>query len=446
MRKSLFRFAGFLGLALVLAGCSSLNPLDLFSKKRDEPLPGTRIPILALDRGLQADPSIADLPVTVSEPYVNDAWTQYGGGPTHAMYHLALGESPRRVWSSSVGDGSGSARQILAQPLVVNGTVYTMDALSVITAFDAERGGVQWRVNLEPTDEDDGYFGGGIAFDGGRLYVTTGFARVFALDAKTGAVIWTQRVSAPMRAAPAVAGGRVFAVTLDNQTFALAADDGRRLWTHSGIQEVTSLVGGASPAVSGSTVVVPYSSGEIVGLLAETGRPLWSDSLASVTRADPIGDLAQIRGAPVIDRGIVFAISNSGRMVAIDLRQGLRAWEAELGGVEMPWVGGDFIFVVTNDAQVVALTRRDGRIRWVQPLARFKDPEDQSGPIGWSGPVLAGDRLIVAGSQGEAISLSPYTGEVLGVIDLPDGVTVAPVVAGNTLYFLTGGGELVAMR
>jgi len=446
MHRSLFRLVGLLGLALVLTACESLNPIDLFESKTDEPLPGKRIAILALDRGLQPDPSIADVRVALSEPYVNDTWTQYGGSPAHAMYHLSLGDSPRKVWTSDVGDGSDDERQILAQPLVVNGTVYTMDALSVITAFDVERGRVQWRVDLEPDDEDDGYFGGGIAFDGDRIYVTTGFARVFALEAKTGEVVWEQRVPAPMRAAPAVAGGRVFVVTLDNQTLALAADDGRRLWDHSGIQEVTSLVGGASPAVSGSTVVVPYSSGEIIGLLAETGRPLWSDSLASVARADPLGDLAQIRGAPVVDRGVVFAISHSGRMVAIDLRQGLRAWEAEIGGVEMPWVGGDFIFVVTNDAQVICLTRRDGRIRWVQPLPRFEDPEDQEDPIAWSGPVLAGDRLIVAGSHGEAVSLSPYTGEVLGVIDLPDGITVAPVVAGNTLYFLTGGGKLLAMR
>lgn len=440
MHNSWFRLAWLLGLSFTLSACG------LFGGKEDEPLPGKRIAILALDRGLLPDQSIADVRIAVSEPYVNDAWTQYGGNPAHAMYHLSLGDSPRRVWTSDVGDGSNDARQILAQPLVVNGTIYAMDALSVITAFDVERGRVQWRVDLEPDDEDDGYFGGGIAFDGDRIYVTTGFARIFALEAESGAVIWNQRVPAPIRAAPVVAGGRVFAVTLDNQTIALAADDGRRLWTHSGIQEITSLVGGASPAVSGSTVVVPYSSGEIFGLLAETGRPLWSHNLASATRADPLGDLAQIRGAPVIDRGVVFAISNSGRMVAIDLRQGVRAWEAEVGGVEMPWVGGDFIFVVTNNAQVIALTRRDGRIRWVRPLPRFEDPEDQTGPIAWSGPILAGDRLIVAGSQGEAVSLSPYTGEVLGVIDLPDGVTVAPVVAGNSLYFLTGGGDLVAMR
>jgi energy-coupling factor transporter ATP-binding protein EcfA2 len=88
----------------------------------------------------------------------------------------------------------------------------------------------------------------------------------------------------------------------------------------------------------------------ILGLLAENGRNLWSYSLASVTRVDPLGDIAHIRGAPVIDRGVVFAISHSGRMIAVDLSRGIRAWEAPLGGIEMPWVGGEFIFVLTNDA------------------------------------------------------------------------------------------------
>jgi outer membrane protein assembly factor BamB len=180
--------------------------------------------------------------------------------------------------------------------------------------------------------------------------------------------------------------------------------------------------------------------------MAETGRVLWSDSLSAVTRIDPLGDIAHIRGAPVIDRGMVFAISHSGRMVAVDLRRGVRAWEADLGGVEMPWIGGDFLFVLTNDAQLVCLTRRDGRIRWVRPLERFEDPEDQEGPIRWAGPVLAGDRLIVAGSNGQGLSISPYSGEILGAIELPGSVLLAPVVARNSLYFLTEGGNLIAMR
>jgi outer membrane protein assembly factor BamB len=446
--RRISRVAAALGIAGLLGACSAVGDAydDVFGAAPEQILPGERIAILSLDRGLSPDPAVAERQVRLSEPYVNRNWTHFGGNPEHAMYHLALGDSPRQVWSNDIGEGSDDDRRLLAQPLVVDGVVYTMDALAMISAYDAASGGLLWRRDLEPEDEDEGYFGGGIAYDAGRIYVSTGFARVFSLDADSGAVIWQQSVPAPIRAAPAAANGRIFVVTLDNQTIALSSEDGERLWSHSGMEEATGLIGGASPAISGSTVIVPYSSGEIIGLLAENGRILWSDSLSSVTRVDPLGDIAHIRGAPVIDRGMVFAISHSGRMIAVDLRRGVRAWETAIGGVEMPWVGGDFIFVLTNDAQLVCLTRRQGRIRWVRPLPRFANPEDQEDPIHWAGPVLAGDRLIVAGSNRQALSISPYSGDVLGVIELPDSVIMAPVVADNSLYFLTEGASLVALR
>ena len=34
----------------------------------------------------------------------------------------------------------------------------------------------------------------------------------------------------------------------------------------------------------------------------------------------------------------------------------------------------------------------------------------------WFGPLLAGDRLIVAGTNEEALAVSPYTGDMLGHI------------------------------
>ena len=68
-----------------------------------------------------------------------------------------------------------------------------------------------------------------------------------------------------------------------------------------------------------------------------------------------MADISHIRGLPVIDRGMVFAISHGGRMAAVDLKQGVQAWDIDLGGVEMPWVGGEFIYVLTNEAELVCL-------------------------------------------------------------------------------------------
>jgi outer membrane protein assembly factor BamB len=82
----------------------------------------------------------------------------------------------------------------------------------------------------------------------------------------------------------------------------------------------------------------------------------------------------------------------------------------------------------------------------VTPLPRFADPEEQEVPIRWRGPVLAGDRLVIAGSHGQVISVSPYDGKLLGFFDLGAGAAVAPVVANDSLYLVTEDGNLVALR
>jgi outer membrane protein assembly factor BamB len=64
----------------------------------------------------------------------------------------------------------------------------------------------------------------------------------------------------------------------------------------------------------------------------------------------------------------------------------------------------------------------------------------------WAGPVLGGDRLIVLSSAGDAISVSPYTGEPLGREQMPAGGYVEPVIADNSLYLLTDDASLSAYR
>ncbi len=432
-----------LGLLAFAGGCDMFGFLGA---PEAPPLPGERISVLRLNRSLEADADVADLRVRLPQPVDNPEWPQAGGYPSHAMHHLALGESPSVVWSSDIGDGASGGERLLAEPVVAGGRVYALDAANTASAYDAGSGARVWSVDLTPDEEDDGLFGGGLAYADGAIYATTPFALAFKLDADTGVEIWRSKLTAPVRTPPTVSDGRVFVLTIDNQLLVLAAEDGRRLWSHAGITEAAGLLGGAAPAVLGSTAIVAYSSGDLYALRAETGRVLWNDNLAGAARTGSVATLTDIRGRPAIDRDLVIAISNSGTIAAIDIARGERVWERDLGGTQSPWVAGDFVYVVGNNAEIVCLTRRDGRIRWIAALPAYEDEEDQEDPILWHGPVLAGDRLIVTGSNGAAIAVSPYTGEYLGQIELPAAVELPPVVAGETLYFLSNGADLMALR
>jgi outer membrane protein assembly factor BamB len=443
-RGSGVRLSAVVMLVGILAGCQDLK--SFVSGNDKAPLPGRRVSVLNLEHNLKPDPQLNALAIAVPRPFDNNAWPDAGGFPNHAMYHLALGDNLERVWKSNAGEGANRYGRVVAQPVLANNRIFTMAADDVVTAFDAKTGSRLWRFDPQPKDADAATYGGGVAASGDRVYIGSGYGEVMALDAASGKVIWRVKVNAPIHSPPTVADDRVFVVTVENELDVLSAADGNKLWSHNGLPEPAGLAGGASPAVAGDLVVVPYSSGELYALRIENGRPLWNDSLAAAQPVGALSSLADIRGVPVIDRDRVFAISHSGLMVSIDLRTGDRVWEQDIGGVHAPWVAGDFIYVLSADNQLICLTRADGRVRWSRELPQWENPEKKRDPIFWSGPVLAGDRLIVVSSQGEAFSVSPYTGEPLGRDDFPDGVFINPIVADKTLYVLTDEADLVALR
>ena len=103
--------------------------------------------------------------------------------------------------------------------------------------------------------------------------------------------------------------------------------------------------------------------------------------------------------------------------------------------------------MLTTRGEVVSLLRANGRVRWVSPLPRLNNPDDPgSSAIIWSGPILVGDRLLLVGSNGQAVTMSPYNGEILGRQELPGPVVIPPVVAQGTVYIVTENAELLAYR
>lgn len=432
------------GLALGLGACDIVP--DWMGSPEEPPLPGQRIPVMVLDRSLEADAEIAGDPVRLPPPMATPNWPLSGGFADHAVHHVAAPGPLAVAWKADIGDGGSGDERLTSSPIVAQGVVYVMDASSEVSAVGAQDGRRLWRVDLTPDEDDEGGLGGGLGFGRGRLFATTGYGEVIAMDPASGAVIWRRLVGPPLRAAPTVSRGAVYAVTTDNQLLALDAASGEVLWDHRGVEETAGLIGGASPAVSGGAVVVAYSSGELYALRAENGSMAWTDALIYASRVPTLAALNDINGDPVIDRGRVYAVSQGGRLAALDLRTGQVVWDVEVSGVQTPWIAGDYIYLVSDEGELLCLERADGRVRWVQQLPRWEEPEDKAGPILWVGPILAGDRLILGNSLGEVYAVSPYTGKPLGKIDVGSSVDVPPVAADGSVFILTEDGDLVALR
>ena len=426
---------------LALGGCSLWD--DWFSTKKT-PLPGKREPILGGRRTLRVDDGA---PKVVLPPEVsNAAWPQAGGNPAHFMGHLAAAERLTEAWSANIGAGGGYRRKIMAQPVAADGLVYAMDSDAVVSAHDMAGGGRVWKFDTKGEDDDSSNVGGGLALDQGTLYAVNGLAELVALDARNGTVRWRSNFGAPTRSAPTVVEGRIFVTTIEDKLLSLAGDNGRQLWAHQAANAVTSVLGRPAPAYAGGLVVAGFGSGELATLRAETGNPVWTDNLAAATRTGSLADFAAIRGLPVVGDGRVYAIGMGGLLVAVELPTGRRLWERDVASEDSLWAAGDWLFLISLDQRLAAVNREDGRVSWVTDLPRWDNPEKQSDPITWFGPLLVGDRLVVAGTSHQALAVSPYTGEILGRQKLSGAASLGPIAAGGIVFVVTDDGRLLALR
>ncbi len=428
--------------SILLTGCSGIT--DVFNTEETVPLEGERISVLELQKNLEPDDALLEAQGLITpKEWRNEFWPQSGGYPNHSMQNLALSsEQLSRAWKTDIGRGSIDEIPLTASPIAVDGLVFTLNTKSELRAFNAENGKEVWETEIAPEDEDDLVISGGIAYSAGRLFATNGYNEVIALTPKTGDVLWRKKISAPARAAPTIVDDRAFVTTLDNKLLALSAEDGSNLWEYLGIAETAGLVGAASPAANRDIVIPVFSSGEVNALRAANGSVAWTDNLSNARRLGGIGTISDIKALPIIDKGLVVAISFSGRIVAIDERTGTRIWQREISGAQTPWMAGNHLFVISTDNKLIALGRETGTIRWVTDLPIEKNDKATN----FTGPVLAGGRLIMTSNDGRAIEISPENGKIIREWDTDIETNIAPIIANGTLYLLGENGTLAAYR
>ena len=427
---------------LATGGCNTLK-----GKKPRTAVLGERIPILTSENDAAVEPSIADVQVLLPTATPNDTWSQPGGNSAKSMGHLALAAAPSRAWEARI-TGVTKAERLGAAPVISGGTLYAMDTSATVHAFDAATGAKRWSVSLGADGKKQGriVFGGGVSVDGAMLYATNGLGDVAALNAADGKIVWKKRPGGPLRGAPTIAGGSIYVMSQDNQIYALNTADGATQWNEAAAVQTAGVFGVAAPAVAQASVVAGFSSGDLVAYRYENGRTLWGDALSRTSVNTSVSTLSDIDADPVIDGGRVYAIGQGGRMVSLELVTGQRIWELNAAGISTPWVAGEWVFVVTDEARVLCVARATGKVRWVAQLQRYHKNKAKNGPVSWTGPVLAGDKLILVSSEGEIAYVSPTDGHVISTASVGAPVFLSPVVANSTLYVLDNSGRITAFK
>lgn len=444
------RVAILSGACVMLAACGSLTDREerIFGQRFD-----TRVPLSAtLPNAAGEVPVIDETPVDrtapISLPAAQQiaAWPQRGANAQNRIPHAAFA-GQGQIWAVDIGAGNGRRNRLTADPVAGGGRIFTLDADGQVTAV-SEAGSVLWRADLTAGfDRGGGISGGGLALEGGSLYVATGYGEVVALDAASGDVRWRQRLDAGATT-PTVAGGLVYVVSRDNQAWAIDASSGRVRWQLQTAPSGAVLKGGAAPAVANGTVLFPFGTGELIAASANAGVRSWGTTVAGERRGVAYANVNDISGDPLIVGGTAYVGNQSGRVVALNASSGTRLWTAQDGAYSPLLPAGDALFFVSDRNELIRLDAATGERVWGTELPLFVNSRERRRRAVFThfGPILAGGQLVVASGDGALRFFDPASGTQTREISFRGGAASNPIVMNGTLYVVSESGRLLAFR
>lgn len=232
--------------------------------------------------------------------------TVYLGGTDGRLYAVDA-FTGATLWSSDRIDTTGYFG-LSSSPLAYEGTVYALSASDgVLHAFTPD-GTESWSF---PTGGAVGLFTSPAAADG-KVFVAGNGSGLFCINVSTHTAAWNATFTAAVKSTPAVRDGMVYLTTAD-RLYALDAATGAEIW--SAPCTATS----STPAVSGGTVTVGTSTG-ICAYNATTGAALWTFPGARVDVSPVIaGDLAYFG-----------TNERTGTVYAVDIATGTPSWSYTL--------------------------------------------------------------------------------------------------------------------
>ncbi len=433
-----------IGMILCVA---TLCSCSIFNGDKDLPT-GKRVSILDTKYSYTnfANKAVNSIPIATSDKN----WLQSGGNSAHVVGNIGGSKNMFESWKTKFGKGADKRNLMLAQPIIVNDTIYTQDVEATVKAFNLKTGNQIWKTKIKPANKnisDNGLNGIGLASDEHKIFAVTGFGSIIALDAKDGKQIWRIDLNTLVRTSPSICSDKLIIQTLDNKLIVLNTTDGSERFKYNTSSEDTILAGGAVPACSNEKgiIVAGFSNGQVEAFNADLGYPLWTVNLVNPKNGSLNTNINAIKASPIIDGDIVYAIGNNDMLIATDYRTGETIWSQEISSTNTPWIAGKYMYIISDNNDLICVDKISGEIIYGVKLLTEYDLKEKNG-IYLSGPIMTNGKLLVTASNGVVYAISPYDGTIEHKIDLKEELPYSPISANNSVVFATSKANLIVYK
>ncbi len=265
---------------------------------------------------------------------------------------------------------------LLDAPVIGNNSIYQLASDGYLHVLDIQSGEERWRVAV-----GGALTANGLALAHGMVYLALAGHYIAALDAGNGQERWRFDTLGAVRAAPLVVGR----VLLANEFNALSIRTGRKVWEVNVHERMTG--GPMLDAALGLVYIVTWS-GRVLAIDAHSGSIRWDFHIPGGSESSPALSLRP---------GILYLGSFAGYLYALDAATGRLTWRVKIGSsistspVVVQAAAQDWVIAASQEGNCLILDARNGKQLHTWRLGELR-----------AAPIVAHDVLYQAslGDQG----------------------------------------------
>lgn len=332
--------------------------------------------------------------------------------------------SVQQAWTQRIGKSNPTL------VMNVSGNVVTLaSADGQVAAINADTGADLWRLNVGQK------LSAGVGSDGKWAAVVTEDGNLVAIN--QGKEMWRKRLPARVYTAPLVAGQRIFVQSADRSVQAFDAASGQALWNQAKTSE--SLVLRQSGVLTAyQDTLVAGVSGRFVGIDPNTGALRWEVPIASPRGTNDVERLVELVGGVSRQGSVLCTRAYQMAVGCIDAATAQLSWTVRAEGINGISGDADVVAGADGNGVITAWAQNGGSVVWTSNRLRYRK---------LSQPLVLGRSVIFGDSSGTVHMLSKKDGSPLNRFSTnSSGISVAPVLAGNTMVVQTNDGAVYGFR
>lgn len=337
----------------------------------------------------------------------------------------------KRLWSSSLG-GDAERLRLALRPAIADEVLYAASHGGEVVAMSAINGRKLW------TTKTRRRLSAGPEVADGLVIVASSDGDVIALQADNGQERWRRAIGSEVLAKPLIVSGSVVIRTVDGHLEALSTADGAQRWSVDEQVPRLTLRGTAPPVLAEGRIIAGFDSGKVLAVDSRNGEVLWDTVVNAPRGRTELERLSDIDAPVRVSDEDVFVVGFQGRMAMLALDSGQIWWARDASSYRGFALDEHNLYLTNADGVVVAMGRSDGTVQWEQDALKRR---------GLTAPAIDGDALVVGDFEGYLHWLDKSTGEIVAR-QKTDGerITNAAVVVDGGVFVQTDSGRLLAFR